>query len=452
MLFVLVLVQSFGIAVGANDTARYLTFAEATETLHLFSGSGLPGTALADSDAWDSWIRRQDQGVRSRIDRGVEDSISNLILYGTSYTSLPRLENAESAVSVEGTVSAIAHERVAALVEAMAAGRLNERVQFAVNFLRRKRIARNRWEKFLTNNLQRFAQEQNTYQQKLMRAEESGDVNEKLSTRGTLYENRGLSVDTSLLVNYALEDTLQSLCDKGELRQASIRRIAVVGPGLDFTNKHRGYDFYPVQTIQPFAIYDSIIRLKLAGPGGIDIVAMDLNPAVNAHITKLVQEARAGHSYTVQVPRDKAEDWTDGAAAYWTHFGNFIGVPAKPLLIPEDLEGPAGVMLRAVAVAPRYAARVTPLDLNVVTQRAEFSKDRMFDLVIATNILVYYNRFQQALAMANIAAMMRPGGLFLTNDALSAHHTTALKFLDLHHADFAKDSPSGDMVLVYRRQ
>ena len=38
-----------------------------------------------------------------------------------------------------------------------------------------------------------------------------------------------------------------------------------------------------------------------------------------------------------------------------------------------------------------------------------------FDLIVATNVLVYYTPFEQALALSNIAAMLRPGGYLLTN-------------------------------------
>src|SRR5258708_2724613 len=89
----------------AEKKAAFLTFAEVAETLRLFADSGLPGSDIADSAAWDRWIRDQDAQVRARIDRGVEDSISNLVLYGTSYTSSPRLESSESAVTEEGKVS-----------------------------------------------------------------------------------------------------------------------------------------------------------------------------------------------------------------------------------------------------------------------------------------------------------------------------------------------------------
>jgi hypothetical protein len=35
-------------------------------------------------------------------------------------------------------------------------------------------------------------------------------------------------------------------------------------------------------------------------------------------------------------------------------------------------------------------------------------------------VLVYYDRFEQALALANIAAMLRTGGLFLANSPVTS--------------------------------
>ena len=49
---------------------------------------------------------------------------------------------------------------------------------------------------------------------------------------------------------------------------------------------------------------------------------------------------------------------------------------------------------------------------------ADALEDQPFDLVHATNDLVYYDVFEQALAHANIASMLRPGGLLLTNTAV----------------------------------
>jgi hypothetical protein len=44
------------------------------------------------------------------------------------------------------------------------------------------------------------------------------------------------------------------------------------------------------------------------------------------------------------------------------------------------------------------------------------SNDDSSVLIVATNVLVYYTPLEQALAAANIAAMLRPDGIFLSNN------------------------------------
>ena len=62
---------------------------------------------------------------------------------------------------------------------------------------------------------------------------------------------------------------------------------------------------------------------------------------------------------------------------------------------------------------------IGPEDLNIVLQRREpLRVEDRFDLVIATNVLVYYDVFEQSLALVNVAKMLRPGGIFLSNNAL----------------------------------
>jgi len=74
------------------------------------------------------------------------------------------------------------------------------------------------------------------------------------------------------------------------------------------------------------------------------------------------------------------------------------------------------VDLRAVRVRPSVSASLRAEDLNVVVQRlTPFAEERRFDLIVATNVLVYYDRFDQGLALGNIGAMLRPGGMFMTN-------------------------------------
>jgi hypothetical protein len=444
--FATVLVPSASLS--QNAKVRYLNYSESEDTIRLFAGSALPGTEIADATTWDTWIRQQDKQVRERIDRGVEDSVSNLILYGTSYTALPRLQSAETSVTASGELSAEARSRVRALATALQTASRVERVRFAYQFLSRKGIAQDQLEGFLAQNLKRFANEQRDYQAKLEEAGKAVDPMEVLLTRGTLYQSRGLSVDTSLLPNYALEDTLRATARKGALATGKIKRIAVIGPGLDFTDKRDGYDFYPLQTIQPFAVMEAVLRLELARRDDVELVTIDLNPTVNAHISALAKNGQAGLAYVVQLPRDTNANWSPPAVAYWEHFGEVLGTRAKPLPVPPALRG---VTLRAVSIAPKYAARVAPLDLDIVAQTVDLAEAQRFDLIVATNVLVYYDRFQQSLAMANVTRLMNPGGIFLCNSVLPAQHDPQLAFLGRRTVNYSEAAAYGDDVVVYQK-
>ena len=52
--------------------------------------------------------------------------------------------------------------------------------------------------------------------------------------------------------------------------------------------------------------------------------------------------------------------------------------------------------------------------------------DKKFDLIIGTNIFVYYGSLEQSLARANLATMLKPGGFLLTNEALPGNAPTGL--------------------------
>ena len=94
---------------------------------------------------------------------------------------------------------------------------------------------------------------------------------------------------------------------------------------------------------------------------------------------------------------------------YVDRFGGALS--AQTAAPARDLgNGQRGKAVSVSAQAAR-ALRATPLD--IVTQRLDGGR---FDLIIATNILPYFDDPQLALAVANIAAMLTPGGAFLHNE------------------------------------
>jgi len=440
---------SFAIHSATEQTVRFVSFEEGTETLKLFADAGLSTIDVTDAAGWNDWVRKRDAEVRARVDQGVEDSISNLILYGASFTKLPRIENAESAASEGGELTAAVRARVHALAAALPNGAHNERLRFVSEFLARKGIAKESVEAKLQENLRRLVAEQRAYQEKLRESEAASDPAAKLMARGTLFQERGLSADTSLLPNYALEDTLNTMLRKGAIQPGSVRRILVIGPGLDFTDKRDGYDFYPIQTIQPFAMLEAVARLGLGKADEISVVSADLNAGVNAHVARMAERGRAGQPYTVQLPRLVSAEWSPEAVAYWQKFGAILGTPVKPLPVPASV---IDVTVRAVAIRPRYASQLRGFDMNVVTQTMDVPAGQGFDLVVATNVLVYYDLFQQALAMGSIAHMMNHGGIFLANHALPAQHAATLEFLGRRTVAYTPSGAYGDDVVVYRRR
>ena len=73
-----------------------------------------------------------------------------------------------------------------------------------------------------------------------------------------------------------------------------------------------------------------------------------------------------------------------------------------------------------------------------------------FDLIVATNILVYYDVVEQSLALANVARMLRPGGLLLSNTLLT--ELPRLPMALVAHTDVVyTETAIGDRVMCYER-
>jgi chemotaxis methyl-accepting protein methylase len=121
-------------------------------------------------------------------------------------------------------------------------------------------------------------------------------------------------------------------------------------------------------------------------------------------------------------------------------------VPAAPA---PPIAG--AVRVRAVAVRPSIVTALTPADVNIIVERLPLRDDERFDLIVATNILVYYDAFEQSLALANIAKMLKPGGFFLTNYAvkpMAPMETTA----SVTTAVFFDTQRNGDTIYAYLRR
>ena len=370
---------------------------------------------------WPAWVAQHNAEIRARLQRGDEDSLVNFWLYGTSFTKLPRATERDLArIGDREKIAELLEGRLDDLVAAIEKPGTNERLRFARSVIERHGInpataaGEDKARAYLIDLRSRAIADNDRYQKAAQTAAGLKDGIAKLDAYATLFSDRGLSSDTSLRPGFAIETTMTAMKGSGRLKDVS--RVGIVGPGLDFSDKAEGYDFYPQQTIQPFGIMDSLIRLGLARRDGLQMTTFDLSPRVNQHLESARRRAAAGRPYVLQLPldmKDPAHDWHPDLVNYWRHFGDQIGAEVTPIPAPRGSES---VQVRAVSVRPSVVATMQARDANIVLQRTD---DSPFDLIVATNILVYYDAFEQSLALANVAAMLRPGGFLLTNYAVS---------------------------------
>jgi SAM-dependent methyltransferase len=296
--------------------------------------------------------------------------------------------------------------------------------------------------------LDRVMKEGVTHARLIDEARALGDSSLEFAERSRMYRGRGLSPDTSVRVNFAIEEALRGLTSA--LSRGSdpvIQRAAIVGPGLDFSDKQEGYDFYAPQTIQPFAIQDTLIRHGLARPGNLEVSTFDVSPRVNAHLNGAVNRAGRGAVYRLHIPIDGAIRWTSDFFEYWRRFGvRTVGLEA-PVTVPPGL----GARVRAMNVSPEFVTAISPHDVNITAQYLELDEAERFDLIVGTNVFLYYDRLQQGLAMVSASRMLRPGGVLLSNNALVEIPAVGMTSVGYSKTLYSDRDEDGDLIVWYQK-
>jgi SAM-dependent methyltransferase len=226
-----------------------------------------------------------------------------------------------------------------------------------------------------------------------------------------------------------------------------VRRVAIVGPGLDFADKQEGFDFYDLQSLQPFTTIDSVLRAGLS-TAELSVTTIDISPRVNEHLRAATDRARrSGSPYRLVLPWSATVPWVGDAVTYWQTLGDRIGTTFD-VSPPPPLDG---LRARGVAVRPQIAGRVEAIEANVVYDRLSAAGPERFDLVLATNVLVYYDTFDQTLALSHIATLLRPGGILLANASLLEVPDVPMRAAGYVTVRFSAQEGDGEHVVFYRR-
>jgi hypothetical protein len=437
-------------AFAQDSRAQFMSFEAARPVLQALPAS-LPADLRSgplDAARWAQWLRTADAQVRRRLDAGEEDTLTNLLRFGVTFTKEYRIDDEYFARFGDSTlVDSFAEHRARDLIQALAAPGTNQgfvEMRALVErhgFSLRTAAGRAAAKRYLLKNMARMHRE-------FLQAKEQAKTD-----RFQMFQDRGISLDSNLWPDYDLDLQLRRMAAKGMLKPGSVRKVAIVGPGLDFVNKQEGVDFYPPQSVQPFAVLDSLLRLGLADASAIEIHTLDISSLVNAHIAAARKNAAGGRPYTIQLPWFAGGRWSAGFRAnfidYWQALGSRIGEPVAPIPIPGAL---AGFESRAVRVRPAIAGRLHPVDMNIVYQVLPQPAGERFDLMVGTNIFLYYGAFEQSLARSNIAAMLKAGGYLLSNDRLAEAAAGGLDLVMTTEVPMTEAPVITDSIFCYQRR
>jgi hypothetical protein len=226
-----------------------------------------------------------------------------------------------------------------------------------------------------------------------------------------LYRERGLSTDTAVEAGYLVHHGLATLHALDPSRR--IRRVLIVGPGLDLAPRTGLIEAGPPESYQPFAVVDSLISLGLSRLDDLVVVGADVNPRV---VERLEGASKRGVSLTL------VTGVADGGGVtlereyrdYFDAVGRSIADPMPPPALPARYDGH---LRKAMRVRPQAVRVVSGLGLDIATDRIDFRGDGPFDLIVATNVLPYLDDRLLSLALANVSAMLAPGGVFMHNES-----------------------------------
>jgi SAM-dependent methyltransferase len=338
-----------------------------------------PGELPAGLQATPSWMAELNRETESRIREGEADHLIFYALQSTSFTALPPIEPTLSARLWHET-GRLPEDAAKRLEEFRAAPRKDSRHAYFGRMMAAGFDLNAEYERAM-----RFLYEKEW-------ASRTRDGADRRAFIAGLYETRGHSTDTSLEANYAVHVSLEAL--RKSVPGLKIRRALLVGPGLDWAPRMALRNDVPPQSYQPYALADSLLRLGLSDRTTLRIDAADINQRVLDHLAAFPTSAR--RMWLRYAPGD--EPWNN----FFDGLGKAIGIRGH-----ED----GGNTLDVSRPASRL---VRPLRLNVLTER--ITPPAQYDLVVATNVLLYFEERELELALANLADALGTGGYLLHND------------------------------------
>jgi hypothetical protein len=404
----------------------------------------LPSTAramlpvAAQTDAgFHAYVAAIERETAARERNGEYDHLVFYLLQSRRFTAEPPIEPALSALELargrDGEVPASVLRRVADFERALAGTPGESRLVHFKRLLAGSRPPAVPQREHLRRE---YARAMRFLVEKEFPATDVRDSRAREAYLARLYQERGHSTDTQVEAGFGVHTGLAVVRASGEPR--ALHRVLIVGPGLDFAPRTDLRDDFEPQSYQPFAVADALLSLGLSTPERLRVHCIDINPRVIAYLSALRSDRPSELRLFSGIPERAGRPLTTDYRAYFERLGTSVG------------ERRSGIL----RVRPEVARRITADRLNVLTERYEPAP--AYDLVVATNVLSYFDPAEQAMALANIASMLRAGGYLIHNEAQagveSAAASAALPLLQARSVVLASgEAPLFDRVLIHQK-
>lgn len=450
-----VLVSPVAFALAQDPGTRRVTWDDVGAVRQWLTGQGMP-----DARRFDAYVDRLRETHARRVKEGDLDHLIFYALQSGKFTTEPPIEPALSAKALVSALDAAERKRFLtggdaspSHVPSAVRSRLSRLLQALDSPRNDARLAyfRELVTATFPDSAKREADLVREYLRVMRFVYEKEFVAQRAGTPAAvaeLYRTRGLSTDTAVEAGYLVHLGLG--VTKALDSDRRIRRVLIVGPGLDLAPRTALHEDGPPESYQPWAVIDALVSLGLSRLDDLEVVAADINPRVVAHLRRAAA-APPALSLVSEIRDSETVTLTPEFREYFAQLGKGIGEANSPARVTSS----NGHLRKTVKVGASAAQALHAVRLDIVTGHLA----SQFDLVIATNILPYFDDAELSLAMANIAAMIAPGGVFLHNEArpLIGDLTTALDLplTQSRHATIAtvRDAPPlFDSVFLHRKR
>jgi SAM-dependent methyltransferase len=355
-----------------------------------------------------------EQLARTHAKRVREGDLDHLVFYALQsrhFTKLPPIEPALSARTFTTTsqVPPDVRARVHALLRATDSTDADARLTYFRALVNSAFSLRRDREAAVTRE---YARAMRFLYQKEFVAQRSSDPANAVEA---LYHSRGFSTDTAVEAGYVVYLGLGVV--KSLHADRPIRRVLIVGPGLDLAPRTGFLEEGPPESYQPWAVIDALLQLGLSRADDLEVVGGDINPRVVSHLRRERRFPPTLHLVS-GIGATATTTPSDDYREYFASLGRALDSKSAGSTTAD------GHFTKTVRVDPRSARILNAEALDIVTERLQGGP---FDLIVATNILPYFDDSELLLAIANIASMLAPGGVFLHNEprAVAGGVTTA---------------------------